>query len=62
MFCVSLVTLMFSECPHGTFGEKCLSDCFPNCKGNCDHVSGICKHGCVDGWTGQMCDNGKIIL
>ena len=50
---------MLSECPHGTFGEECLSDCFPNCRDKCDQVTGACTQGCIDGWTGQMCDFGK---
>ncbi|XP_046358032.2 uncharacterized protein LOC124136213 isoform X1 [Haliotis rufescens] len=48
-----------AECVKNMFGINCSSEC--HCKGEpCDPTSGICKHGCLLGWSGQSCDTEKL--
>lgn len=45
----------------GFFGDKCKNSCSRYCFNNetCDHVSGVCPRGCMDGYIGARCDNCK---
>ncbi|XP_046583879.1 uncharacterized protein LOC124290960 isoform X2 [Haliotis rubra] len=48
-----------ADCAQNMFGGNCSSEC--HCKGGpCDPASGICKHGCLLGWSGQSCDTEKL--
>lgn len=46
-------------CPPTHYGHLCNTTCPQNCKGPCDLDVGICKFGCINGWTGNRCENGK---
>lgn len=49
------------ECSLGFFGVKCKENCSRYCFNNesCDHISGVCKQGCIDGYTGTHCNQCK---
>lgn len=49
------------ECYSGYFGLDCRNHCRGYCMNNkpCDHVSGFCLMGCIDGYTGDHCNIGK---
>ncbi|XP_067679560.1 uncharacterized protein [Haliotis asinina] len=48
-----------ADCAKNMFGVNCSSEC--HCKAEpCDPASGICKHGCLLGWSGQSCDTEKL--
>lgn len=46
-------------CPPTHYGPFCNTTCPPNCEGPCDLKSGICKFGCMNGWTGVNCEHGN---
>lgn len=48
---------IFVECMSGQYGDECLNKCSDFCKisNKCDFVSGECKGGCKEGWTGSDC-------
>lgn len=46
-------------CPPAHYGPLCNRSCPQNCKGPCDLESGICIFGCLNGWTGNTCVQGK---
>lgn len=44
------------------YGVNCSTPCHQNClDGRCDIVDGTCL-GCVQGFTGSMCDTGWISI
>ncbi|XP_052791770.1 multiple epidermal growth factor-like domains protein 10 [Mya arenaria] len=45
-----------TQCPGDTYGFMCHSSCSKKCKYGCKKVDGECNC-CVDGWTGQFCDD-----
>ena len=53
---------LISDCPLGTYGGNCYSNCSGYCKGAnrfaCNYIDGSCYNGCVDGWKGPTCNNG----
>ena len=56
--------LLFSpDCPlPGYYGENCSKECPKNCwEGFCDTGIGTCL-GCVPGYIGPQCDQGRYIL
>lgn len=52
------------ECPAGQFGSGCIKRCSEYCliRDRCNHISGECKNGCLDGFVGTHCNNCKIYL
>ena len=50
---------VYQGCPTpGRYGADCSLPCPENCKsGFCDIVEGSCL-GCIDGYTGTLCDKG----
>lgn len=54
---------MFLDCPHGYYGVGCRGICSGHCMREepCDHVSGECSNGCLDGFTGERCNICKIL-
>lgn len=53
--------LCYVECPPGSFGTNCSGKCKGFCRDPCNHISGICDNGCLDGWLGPHCDQCKQI-
>ncbi len=53
------VCVFVSECPAGRFGSDCQDRCYCLNGAQCDRQTGQCV--CQPGWTGQRCENGKII-
>lgn len=55
------MNLFTIDCPPGQFGLDCKNRCSEQCmnKEPCDHVSGYCKSGCLDGFIGTHCNNCK---
>lgn len=49
----------FTGCPNASYyGENCSTPCHQNClNGRCDVLDGTCL-GCIQGYTGSMCDTG----
>ncbi|XP_062617055.1 multiple epidermal growth factor-like domains protein 10, partial [Saccostrea cucullata] len=50
-------------CEIGYFGLNCKSPCsITNCKDStsCDHVTGGCQIGCVEGWVGTTCSGKRL--
>ncbi|KAL5016390.1 hypothetical protein ScPMuIL_005979 [Solemya velum] len=45
-----------NDCNVGIYGEFCNLTCNVHCNMNMCHRNGTCTDGCVDGWTGPMCD------
>nr|XP_026694180.1 multiple epidermal growth factor-like domains protein 11 [Ciona intestinalis] len=42
------------ECPKAKYGEGCMHDC--HCQSDeCNPYTGVCLHGCSEGWTGSNC-------
>lgn len=52
------------ECSPGHYGENCGIICSGNCYMDtvCNRFTGYCKKGCKAGWTGTLCDQGKVII
>lgn len=50
-----------TECPRELFGHKCEGKCSKHCINNqtCNHVTGICPAGCIDGYRGDNCNQSK---
>lgn len=48
-------------CPSGYYGVKCMTKYDGHCYENkpCNHTSGLCGNGCLDGWTGVKCNQRK---
>lgn len=48
-----------SGCEDKWYGDKCVSPC-GHCKNGetCSQATGICPHGCLDGYMGEKCDTG----
>ena len=48
-----------SGCEDKWYGDKCVSPC-AHCKNGetCSQATGICPHGCLDGYMGEKCDTG----
>lgn len=62
MTCGFFLCCFLLECKLGWFGENCSRLCVGHCKdgATCNHVTGQCKEGCGTGWTGFICEIGKI--
>lgn len=56
------MTFVYVECSPGYFGLDCIERCSGHCIYNerCDHVSGFCPRGCIDGHIGRHCNICKI--
>lgn len=57
---LTYVYLFFNAaCPKGSYGSEC-KKCVGHCKDNkaCNHSTGLCDNGCLDGWKGINCDQG----
>lgn len=52
---------LFLACPAGTYGQNCSSHC-GHCSNrtSCDHVTGQCRQGCLDGYHGDLCQDGLL--
>lgn len=49
------------DCEFGTYGANCSQSCSNNCLNNmCDQYTGICLHGCSDGYVLPYCRESKI--
>ncbi|XP_063398312.1 cell death abnormality protein 1-like [Mytilus trossulus] len=48
-------------CPPSHYGSVCTNLCPPKCHGPCDLDSGNCIFGCVNGWTGDKCEQACTI-
>lgn len=52
--------LINAECEAGLYGPNCEAPCSEYCKNNmCDGTSGTCLEGCMDGYTGDHCNDSK---
>lgn len=51
----------FSGCPPTLYGPLCNTTCPQNCDGPCDLDVGLCTFGCINGWIGNTCEQGKHI-
>lgn len=49
---------MFIGCPPTHYGPVCTYPCPQNCQGPCDLESGNCIFVCLNGWTGNRCEQG----
>ena len=47
------------ECHNGTYGKDCKEQCGYCDYGTCDHVTGECPNGCIDGFIGRFCTESK---
>ncbi|XP_071169638.1 cell death abnormality protein 1-like [Mytilus edulis] len=47
-------------CPPSQYGPVCDQKCPENCHGPCNLETGLCIFGCLHGWTGNECKNGKL--
>ena len=58
-----MLLLIVIACQSGFYGQDCAFTC-GNCDGGapCNAVDGTCLSGCAPGWTGDTCNEGKIIL
>lgn len=58
----NMLNFVYVECSSGYFGLGCNKRCIGHCMNNeaCDHVSGFCLRGCMDGYIGQHCNICKI--
>ena len=60
------LTILFSACTNGTFGDTCERRC--HCAGNvgCEAGTGVCPGECQAGWKGKNCetstDNSSLIV
>ena len=54
----------FTECDVGLFGNNCSKNCSVTCEnpGVCHKVTGHCNGSCLEGWEGDMCENGKYVF
>ncbi|CAC5398621.1 unnamed protein product [Mytilus coruscus] len=43
-------------CPPSHYGPVCNQSCPRNCYGPCDLATGQCIFGCLNGWTGDKCE------
>lgn len=50
-----------ADCLAGFYGRNCSTECSLNCLviSKCDRSTGQCNGGCKEGWTGNICDQGK---
>lgn len=57
------INFWYVACPNGSYGSGCLN-CVGHCKDNqvCNHSTGLCHDGCLDGWKGINCDQGIHIF
>lgn len=55
-----MIYVLLLECDNYTYGLECKQIC-GNCSNreSCNHIDGICLHGCDSGLFGIMCDTGK---
>lgn len=60
-FFLYVSNLCYTECPPGSFGLNCSTICTGYCRDPCNHISGICDSGCLDGWLGQHCKQCKQV-
>ena len=44
-----------TDCPLGTFGQDCSTQCHCLENTDCDAWTGTCSMGCAEGWTGETC-------
>ena len=58
-----MLLLIVTACQSGFYGQDCAFTC-GNCDGGapCNAVDGTCSSGCAPGWTGDTCNEGKIVL
>lgn len=58
---IPILFFIFVECSLGFFGDKCKNKCSRYCLNNdsCDHISGVCPRGCIDGYNGSRCNKCK---
>ena len=49
------------ECSAGLFEKDCAEKCSMTCgdPGVCEKVTGHCNGSCLQGWKGDMCQNGN---
>ena len=59
-FCLFLSLLFSLACNSGTFGQECNDSC-GRCldQDGCYHTNGTCLTGCVPGYHGHLCKEGK---
>lgn len=59
-----LECLCYIECETGKYGINCQQKCSAFCymSGICHHITGSCNGGCKNGWTGEQCLEGTVIL
>ena len=56
---------VFSECALDAFGDNCSHKCNGCSKGKgriCDAMTGVCIHGCLPGFNGLNCSEGKYAV
>ena len=49
----------YTACDNGTFGLNCSETC-GQCIDYCNIADGMCPTGCLPGWKGNMCMQGKM--
>lgn len=58
MYSIRVLSIISSACQRGFFGTNCATKCADNCD-DCNDVSGLCDQGCLPGFTGYVCQEGK---
>lgn len=58
VYSIRLFFISSSACQHGFFGENCAMKCVDTCN-DCNDVTGLCDHGCLPGFRGYICQEGK---
>ncbi|CAC5396107.1 unnamed protein product [Mytilus coruscus] len=56
---INMVYIALRGCPFEKYGDNCEFLCSTNCVGHCNLVTGNCSLGCLDGWTGNKCEQGQ---
>ena len=55
---------LFPECANDAFGGNCSYTCTRCSEGKgrlCDAVTGVCIYGCIPGYNGTNCSQGKSL-
>jgi hypothetical protein len=54
--------VLFTECESGKWGKNCKHECGKCDRSTCDHVNGVCQHGCAPGFIEPRCYEGYMFF